>query len=341
MGAFKRIVENLRFALWWKHLIPPVLATIYFTIAINGTPFTESLIQIIGFIPVIIGVAGLGYCLNDLSDYKDDQAVGKKNIVLVLSKSQLLLLILFLIGCISFPWLYLDLNQFVALLLGAQLIVYLLYSFPPLRFKERGMLGILSDAFYGHVNPILVTIFTFVIISETYFWDVALYPIGLIVFWAMSKGIRNIMLHQLDDRKNDLKTGSDTFVLRIGALKSVNKINRLILPIEITLVSALVFMASTILPFFYVGFLVFLFFTWLKFNGPKFLVMPRRQFTFKFLYFMNNFYEEWLAILILMFLSLDRPVFLVLLVIHLILFPHIPRNFYLDLKDIGKNLREL
>ena len=341
MGVYRNTVENLRFALWWNHLIPPVLATIYFAIALNGTPFNHAMIYVFEFIPIMIGIAGLGYFMNDLADFKDDKSVGKKNIVNALPKKQLFLLVLFLLLCVIFPWTFLELNWQVVALLLIQFGVYFLYSFPPFRFKERGILGILSDTFYGHVNPILVTIFTFLIISESYLWDVTIYPIGLIVLWAMSKGIRNIMLHQLDDRKNDLKTGSNTFVLRMGALKSVNKINRAILPIEISLVIILVFMASAILPFFYAGFLLFLFFTWLKFNGPKFLVMPRRQFTFKFLYFMNNFYEEWLPILILISLSINRPVFLVLLVIHLILFPKIMRNFYLDLKDIGKNLREL
>ena len=88
-------------------------------------------------------------------------------------------------------------------------------------------------------------------------------------------------------------------------------------------------------------FILFLVFTWLKFNGPKFMVMPRRQFTFKFLYFMNNFYEEWLPVSILIFLSFNRIEFAILLALHIILFPHILRNLYLDMKDIAKNLREL
>ncbi len=335
------LLQNLRFNLWWNHLIPPVLTVIYFTLAFNEIPLDHGLLHVFGFIPVIVGVAGFGYLINDLTDFKQDASVGKKNIVNALSKPGLLLLISFLLICLLSPWVYLDLNWAIIILLGAQILIYLLYSIPPFRFKERGFLGILSDSFYGHLNPILVTIFTFASISSFKEGSKGLYPFILIVIWAVTKGIRNIMLHQLDDRKNDRKTGINTFVLSLGALPSVHTINRLILPLEMLLVSILVFLASQEFEYFYIGFIAFLFFTWLKFNGPKFTALPKRQFKFKFLHFMNDFYEEWLPLIVLIYLTMSRPEYAVLLIIHLIIFPHILRNFYLDCKDIGKNMREL
>ncbi|MEM7039139.1 MAG: hypothetical protein AAF570_19340, partial [Bacteroidota bacterium] len=64
-----------------------------------------------------------------------------------------------------------------------------------------------------------------------------------------------------------------------------------------------------------------------------------RQLWFKFLYFLNDFYEDWLPFAALLLLCFVDPWYFILLGLNVLLFPGFLINLSEDVKTISKNLR--
>jgi 4-hydroxybenzoate polyprenyltransferase len=58
-----------------------------------------------------VGIAGLGYAMNDIKDYKDDLKNNKPNLFNKFSKFQSVLLVVIFISLSIFPWFYLPTDQ--------------------------------------------------------------------------------------------------------------------------------------------------------------------------------------------------------------------------------------
>ena len=152
---------------------------------------------------------------------------------------------------------------------------------------------------------------------------------ALVVLVLFCKGLRNILLHQLGDRENDRRAGLQTFVLARGPVRALALVNRLLLPLEVGALAGTLMLLAPAAPV-WVGFAAFLAFTALMFSAWKFPYLPRRQLRFKFLYFLNDFYEEWLPPTVLAIAVARQIELWPLLPLHFALFPKglakIPRN---------------
>jgi len=81
------------------------------------------------------------------------------------------------------------------------------YSLPPLRFKERGILGILVGA--ATQRPALFLVF--VAMTGTWNWLAA-----VLTAWLLLGGFLAILGHQVEDFQNDVRARVDTFTTRRG-----------------------------------------------------------------------------------------------------------------------------
>ena len=153
-------------------------------------------------------------------------------------------------------------------------------------------------------------------------------------FWALFKGSRNILNHQVGDRKNDKRSGLKTFVMKFRPFRVLLFIDFFILPMEILLFLVLLFVITVKIKFFYVWFFVFIAYSLIKFSFWKLVKLPYRQRLFKFIYFLNDFYEEWMPLIVLIYLISKDIRFLVLLAFHLLLFPKGILKFINDIRKI-------
>jgi len=329
------IKKFMRISHWWHYKAAPLMAFVYAKAFINHISPLELLPVFVVFFIAIVGLASLGHFINDLADVKEDSLSGKENFIAGMTGkgkawSAVLLLILSVL-----PWFYVKTNFFIIVLLILQLTLYITYSFKPMRLKNRHFWGVLADTFYGHIIPALVVLSVF-----SYYGNqqqmYSLYNIfsAVLMTWLFTKGIRNIILHQIDDRKKDRIAGIQTFVVKFGDVFSLNFINRLILPIEFIALTLLLIFACKVFPYFYIYLAAFIVFTIIKFSLWKVFVLPPRQMRFKFLFFLNDFYEDWLPLIMLVYLMSFNYIFFYYLIIHLVLFPKTVINFVNDIELI-------
>ncbi len=330
-------MKLLRTNIWWNAAVPQILGWVYFA-ALGEAAWLICYWQIlIWFFIATVSISAFGYLLNDFFDVQTDAIAGKKNALASFTTPVRIVLVIIplIIGLAAWlPWY----SRVVAtILLALQIIALVLYSAPPFRLKNRGLAGVFADAFYGHINTAFIALAAFF----PYFIEItpAVIVFFAILFSAIAlKGIRNILLHQIDDRKKDKRAGTATFVVKKGALFSLNLVNRL-LPFEIALTALLALFISFYLPPFFLSLFLFTILTYLKFSGWKLAYLPKRQLKFKFLYFINDYYEGWLPVFFLILLAIKHHSLAWLLPTHLILFPAFITKLAKDLKTIAQNFK--
>jgi hypothetical protein len=74
-------------------------------------------------------------------------------------------------------------------------------------------LGIIADALYAHGIPSLLAAYTYTLIAgRSPDWVF----LSLLFCWQFCAGVRNVVLHQINDLESDRKSGTDTFISRRG-----------------------------------------------------------------------------------------------------------------------------
>ncbi len=321
--------------MWWRYIIPPMYGFVYLSICASTAPLKTAVIRLVWFTLTIIATAAFGYFLNDWSDIEQDAEAGKPNRVAGLSPQQRVGIAFLLLVCSWAPWIALPRNSTNMTFMVLQYVAFVSYSCPPFRLKERSQWGLICDMLYGHLIPIVVTVATFNddhsrLQSWTFY--------AFLLPWLVCKGLRNIATHQVNDRSKDRKAGVRTLVLKMGPLRTIKAINYVILPLEILSLSALLVLLATYHLPLYAGFIGFLIFTCLKFSIWRVPSLSIRKRWFKFLYFMNDFYEEWLPLTALVVLAMARPESLVLIAAHFCMFPWLIAKFRRDLVVIRTNV---
>lgn len=327
--------------LWWNTNVPQVLGWIYFCLSLDEfqtADFSwtaEHILPTFSFIVTLISISAFGYLFNDWCDIQSDLSAGKQNQLSTLNPwlRALLVLLPLIIGL--FFWI--PQSKFANALLILQVIALISYSLPPFRLKNRGVSGVIADAFYGHVNPIFITLFFFDAnnnLSQYYFYIF----IGFLFAASFLKGIRNILLHQLDDRKLDRVSNTKTFVYKYGALFTQFFINNM-LPYELFFTILTTIIIAYKFPPFIFCLLIFGAITYLKFSGWKISYLPYRQGIFRYRYFLNEFYELWAPLFFLLILISVQPKFTPVFILHLIIFPKFALQLWKDAKTIRENFK--
>ena len=176
----------------------------------------------------------IGYFVNDLSDLSADRKVGKDREIHHMTQRGKLVLGLVLCG-INILSLYFMRQQHALLFLAGVISSYLAmlgYSLPPLRLKERGLLGVITAAAAQRTLPAAVLASTI----ETIPFSVPLYLALLTV-----NGLRWILIHQTLDLENDGAAGINTYAIQKSARKLRSLMTYIIFPSEVALGLALTF----------------------------------------------------------------------------------------------------
>lgn len=351
-------MKFLRINAWWNTIVPQVLGWIYFSMltkvyfaaehpGIHGATLTSKIdiARYVLFFVALVSIASFGYLLNDLCDVEADTKSGKSN---GLARFNLLLRVVIVtiplsIGVLAwielnrYPGLYLPRKNLGNFLFCAQIFALIVYSVKPVRLKERAELGALTDAFYGHLNPIVITLCVFGFSGILRHWGY--WVMTVLILLCFIKGVRNILLHQVEDRKKDENAGLNTAVTKYGPWRVINLINRFLFPAEMFFLIFLTLLICMHIPPCIICITGFAIMSYLKLSGWKIGYTDRRLLEFKFTYFMNDYYEAWLPVFLLAFLCVFRHQFVFLLILHLILFPSFIMKMGRDIKAVRNNFK--
>jgi 4-hydroxybenzoate polyprenyltransferase len=197
---------------WWEYKLAPVLATAYASAYLLGIPLYE----LAGVLAVLLLalVPGAVYVslLNDVTDREDDRRSGKpiRFAGRFPSAAWAAVAISLLAGAAIAALAWRAERLTIGLYAGAW-IAFGAYSVRPLRLKERGAAGVLADAAGAHLFPHLLAVSVVFAQADEPFAGVWPAAVGV---WALAHGVRGILWHQLDDLNPDAHGAVRTFARR-------------------------------------------------------------------------------------------------------------------------------
>ncbi len=317
MQKILNALDKLRMALWWHHIVAPILGVLYLLLLLGQGNVRDIFPVFFWFLLSIIGTASLGYWINDWADQKQDAKVGKTNATTGFSSPQKWSILILLLVLSAFPWIFLPIYLYSIGFWGLLILSFLLYSLPPFRFKERNLFGIICDMLYGHLLPIWITIGTFKDLVN-YQSPHPTFLAATLSILLILKGLRNIIQHQIEDRKKDQKLALNTFVHWLGPYRSAMLISVVLMPLE------LVFLAGLLGYLHWGMFFVFAFFMLtygIRIWSWKYYRAKSRRQLFRLWFVLNDFYEAGFPLSALVFLIFLHPYYIILALIHLFFFP--------------------
>jgi hypothetical protein len=311
------LMQKLRLSKPWRYKAPFLISVPYAVLAFTGWEAGAAFLAFGMSCCTILGIAGFGYFLNDYSDRAEDERAGKFNVTATLRPVELGLLLGFLLCLAVGPWVaYFPMDRLSWLLLGLEFGLFLLYSAPPFRLKERGFAGVLADAGYAHVVPALLAAHTFALLSGHV--EAAPLAYGIVLAgWQGCVGIRNILLHQENDFAKDKATGTRTFATWLG-LAAIQRWGRWMVSVGAVLYLLLGTPWPWLLPLAYVGFALQL--VYLRVMAWRIGLPKTRQEMLSVWY--DDFYCGWIPVVVLCALTVGAPMYGFLLLAHVLLFPN-------------------
>jgi 4-hydroxybenzoate polyprenyltransferase len=336
-----KLANPIRAAHWWKYKAAHILGFSYFYFFLLQLPLTQSLLILVLSAVTIIGIAGLGYVINDLYDIEPDRIAGKHNRMERFSTPVRGLIMLALVAVALLPWLYLKSNVFIWLLMAIELFLFGIYAHPITRLKERSLWGPICDALYGHAVPVVIACLTYQQYFENFPYPIL--PFFLILFsWQFLKGMRNIFLHQMEDHDADIAAGLRTYTIQLGPRSIYRLITRQILPLEWLTGSLLAYLLFTQAPFIGIGFGLFLLFYILGHGLFRTTQTGAKNFRLNtYLYFLNDWYEDYFPWVFLLAMISVNWHYSALAMMHLIMFPETIGRFFKDFFLSAKEARLL
>ena len=330
---FITAVHRLRLRNPWNYKAPLLIAFTYLTVAVCDVAASTALVGMLASLGTIAGIAGVAYFLNDFGDMRQDLAAGKDNAVAAMSPTQRVSILAGFLALALLPWTLLPLTSTGLLLLGVEFVLFLLYCMPPFRFKERGWLGAITDSLYAHALPAVLAMITFAAMASP------LPPIAkpslemllaTVFAWQAALGLRNIVLHQLIDYPNDVVGGNRTLAVSLGPVAMHTVLARVLVPLELLAFGAFAVVVAPVLPWVLPACGLHAIFATLRLRGLR-LAQPRTLRDVLYVY-ADNFYADWLPLLILFAMLLQSPSYWPLAVLHLLVFRNGLRQTWLDLR---------
>lgn len=337
----KSIAGVIRADNWFCWKIPPLFAVAYASFLLHDTDYRSALQELLLIFWCVASVASYGHIINDVFDIEADRAGGKPNAMERFRPWQRLSLC-FLSVVSGFGALLCFTTNWMAA--GVLIINYLLptiYSIPPLRLKERGVAGVSCDALGAHAVPVL-----FVLLIVGFFQQAStLVQVGIgisAIVWSLFAGLRSIVVHQVDDLLSDGRSEVVTF----AGTQTRASLRRMVLccflPVEAIGVGVF---TTLLIPHSEILFIATLAYAVLEVGklcaGRKMpIFFDESESQERYLPLLNNsFYELWLPIALLLQLCAMQIDYLIVGLLHLLLFGSlIFQRGYLLLKMLHKSV---
>ncbi|HLP50936.1 MAG TPA: hypothetical protein VK154_08630 [Chitinophagales bacterium] len=300
---------------WWMSKAAMLMGMVYIFTLWFGIPFPQFLNLALLSLATISGFASTGYLLNDFFDREKDFKAGKENFLLGKPAWLILLLFIVSISLLFLPWIKLPFDRFSLALIVAEVLLLLAYSLPPIRLKERGMAGIITDSLYAHTVPVVLACYTFSLAAG---YGLVVLPVILLVVWQSAMGVRNILIHQADDMELDKLSGSKNWVQQLSPGYFYKCIWRIILVEVIGSLAFFSWLCYEQVSFWpvilVVCFLCLMALIRFKEAGIKQMLESRSR------VFPNAVFEKWIPVAVLFVLGFSNFLFWLVLVLHVAVF---------------------
>ncbi|MGB3653517.1 MAG: tetratricopeptide repeat protein [Rivularia sp. (in: cyanobacteria)] len=330
---FILLFKTIRLDNWWLYKITPLLAIGYGEIILMDIPPIQSILTVLSLLFSISSVAAYGHIVNDIFDIEVDTKAGKSNSIAQFSPwQQLLFCILFAVTGFVLP-IVLNFGTWAVILLGINYLLPTIYSAPPLRLKEKGIWGVITDAGGAHLVPTLFVAATFLSFTPQSSRNILIFT-GLAATHAFFVGLRGILLHQLWDRDKDEKSGTTTFVSQRQPETVRRWIAHFVFPVEIALLVSVAVILSLSEPWLIPFFVAYFAFTIAKLKATKTPLDPSP--TVRKNIVPHDLYEVWLPLALAMLLSSGNPRYLGFVTLTLVLFLPSVKNRVIEVVNVFK-----
>jgi 4-hydroxybenzoate polyprenyltransferase len=240
-----RALGLVRFGNWWTHKIPPLLLVVYIELVRRHASLGASVAVICVLLFCVSCVAAYGHVVNDWCDIADDQRAGKPNAMRDVGVGQRAALCVGLVAAGFFVLAPFSNAWPARIALAVNYVWPTLYSIPRVRLKERGFLGVLSDAAGSHITP---TLFAFADASMFVPGPGNAVVLTAVLLWATALGIKGILYHMIADRANDEMAGVSTFAAGFDVSKLFAVLARYNLLVELPVSAFLTVVVAAFLP---------------------------------------------------------------------------------------------
>ena len=316
------VYKVVRAGNWFVWKLPPLLAVGYALCLVGHIDPARALRVLPLLLLCVCSVAAFGYIVNDVFDISCDLAAGKENAMTHVSHWQRSMYVGITLAAGATSLAFLPRSRAAVILLGVNYVLPLIYSAPPIRLKERGILGVLADSLAAHVFP-------------TLFFCAVLIPMGnaresasvgvaaCAAIWAFGLGLRGILIHQLRDRQHDRATDIRTFVTNRPPETIRFLILRVTLPVEMIALAGFLLLVAPESRLLALVFVLYLISETVKVgSGTRVaFIYPEKPGFERYVPLVNNnFYELWLPFTLAVQLSLKSPKFIWIGIVHLFLF---------------------
>lgn len=203
----QKVAEFLRIKEWFTSKCALMIGIFLYCCLKSGWTDTSGFWVAVTCYTVFVSLfLAFGYVINDFCDREIDRLAGKKKIITSMTqKTCIAILVIMVIGA-ACPMLIVGKSE-TGLVLAVLFTILLgtFYSAPPLRFKEKGIWGLIVSSAAQRCMPLWVMYeFIPVNIRDFVLWELLSFFIGL----------RYILIHQRIDAENDMKTGTVTFAMQ-------------------------------------------------------------------------------------------------------------------------------
>ena len=199
---------------WWYSKVAPAIAISYCAALLYQVPAwaTARSILLIAFVGLCAG--SYGHIINDVYDIEVDRNAGKRNHMARFKPWQRFAFCALTLGLGFAPALFVSYSATSLLLLAVEFLLPTIYSIPPIRLKGRGALGLVCDSLGAHMVPCLYVTSVLAHVAGN---PVLVHSQRSLLFicctaiWALTLGLIGILIHEFEDRENDLRSGIRTF----------------------------------------------------------------------------------------------------------------------------------
>jgi 4-hydroxybenzoate polyprenyltransferase len=300
---------------WWEYKFPPILAIAYMIAFYSGASATNFYRLLIFLLFSLLTGAIYVSILNDITDIKDDAKAGKKNRMANISLAKKRIYLLIPIFCAVLITFVLKKNILTASIYVLSYLCFTFYSVPPFRLKTKGYAGIFADAAGSQFLP---SIYVASFLSYSLHYTISLHQFILIGIWSLCFGVRGILWHQFHDIENDKKSGIKTVVWQWSD-KKTRITGGVIVIIEFLSIVMLLISFKIVIAFFSLAaYFLYLLLSHVKWQVQLIVLKPVAT---DYSIVLNEYYQVFLPVSILLSLTFQHPAFLFYLIIHFILFP--------------------
>lgn len=266
---------------WRYSFIPQIFGNLYLWLVLFNIGFgAPGVVLLFCSLVTSFGFAALGYFINEFFDQQDDARAGKLNKLSLLNNLQKAMLFIVICLVTSLPWVFLEYNTVSLSLIALQVLLFVLYASPPFRFKKINYLSVITDSLYAYVVPLLLSMNTYYLSGSNDKKDfLFIIPYALLMFIT---GLRNIMIHYINDIFRDKRIGFYTLPRVLGVHKS-NTMLKVCIFLELILVAIVYARLAFFFAPFVVLFLPFIFLLtrlakqWKKVNKGMIVFNPVRH----------------------------------------------------------------